>query len=126
MSPFSVFSRLTSREIGWFTGLQVYKKKSGSRRNKLANHFSRSPKKGSSQKRDVTITLDRTRHQARPCLLVVTGLIIDAGGSATQTTESRHPRDPRIVVGSARVSRLPHVTDHQEPWTRRVDGTFDS
>jgi hypothetical protein len=33
----------------------------------------------SCQKRDVTITLDRTRHQVRPCLLVVTRLVIDAG-----------------------------------------------
>ena len=48
--------------------------------------FFPSPKKGSSQKRDVTITLDRTRRQARPCLLVVTRLIIEAGGSLTHRT----------------------------------------
>ena len=42
------------------------------------------PKKGSSGTRDVTITLDRTRHQARPLLLVVSRLIIEAGGSVTQ------------------------------------------
>jgi len=44
--------------------------------------FSRSPKKGSSQKRDVAITLDRTRHQARPFILVVTRLFIEPGGSS--------------------------------------------
>ena len=36
----------------------------------------------------VTITLDRTRHQARPCLLVVTRLVIEAGGSVTHATKS--------------------------------------
>ncbi len=48
--------------------------------------------------RDVTITLDRTRHQARPLLLVISRLVIDAGGSVTQSTESCHSREPRIVV----------------------------
>ena len=41
-----------------------------------------SPKKGSSQKRDVTITLDRTRHQARPFPLVISRLVIESGGSS--------------------------------------------
>ena len=37
---------------------------------------------------DVAITLDRTKRQARPCLLVVTRLIIEAGGSVTQGNTS--------------------------------------
>ena len=54
----------------------------------------------SSGTRDVTITLDRTRHQARPFLLVISKLVIDIGDSVTQSTEYRHLREPRIVVGS--------------------------
>jgi hypothetical protein len=60
--------------------------------------------------RHVTITLDRTRHEARPLLLVISRLVIDAGGSVTQSTGSFHSRDPRIVVGSAGVSRSNEVT----------------
>ena len=51
-------------------------------KNTPADNFSRSPKKGSSQKRDVTITLDRTRHQARPFPLVISRLVIESGGSS--------------------------------------------
>ena len=54
-----------------------------------------SPK--SSGTRHVTITLDRTSHQARPFLLV-TRLVIEAGGSLTQSIKSCHFRDPCIVV----------------------------
>ena len=48
--------------------------------------FSRSPKVF--RIRDVTITLDHTR--PRPFLLVVTRLVIEAGGSVTQSTKSCH------------------------------------
>jgi len=34
--------------------------------------------------KNVTITLDRTRHQARPFLLVISRLVIDAGDSVTR------------------------------------------
>ena len=55
--------------------------------------------------RDVAITLDCTGNQARPSHVVITRLVIEASGSVTQSIKSCHPRDPRIVVGSARFSR---------------------
>ena len=65
--------------------------------------FSRSPKKFRNTWRH-----DHSRpHQARPSLLVVTRLVIETGGSVTQSTKSCHSRESRIVVGSARVSRSP-------------------
>ena len=49
--------------------------------------------------RDVSITLDHTR--TPPFLLVVTRLVIKAGGSVAHSTKTCHFREPHIVVGSA-------------------------
>ena len=87
MSSFSLFYRLT-----YLTGLHkenwVVTKKHSRRQ------FFPFPQKGSFQKRDVTITLDRTKHQVRPLLLVVTRLVIEAGGSTTQEHQVVSPSRP--------------------------------
>jgi alpha-tubulin suppressor-like RCC1 family protein len=59
--------------------------------------LSRSPKVF--RTRDVSITLDHTR--TPPSLLVVTRLVIKAGGSVAHSTKTCHLREPHIVVGSA-------------------------
>ena len=50
-------------------------------KKKLVCIFSRFPKVF--RTRDVTITLDRTRHYARPLLLVISRLFIEARDSVT-------------------------------------------